>query len=68
MLDYAANGQYYWTKDELRGMAEETASRLKHAPLEQALQELGVTDSAEKFFERFESKLKEGEVQNCLFS
>jgi hypothetical protein len=44
ILDYAANGQYYWTKDELRSMAEESAKKLKRLSLEDALRELGATE------------------------
>ena len=69
MLDYAANGQEYWSKERLCAMASETA-RKQGRDLETALRELGPVDGAtspDSFFERFRSKLVEGEVRIIFF-
>jgi hypothetical protein len=53
MMEYAANGQYYWTKDTLRTYAEQSAAENGHS-LEAALQALGPDDdeAPDVFFER----------------
>ncbi len=68
MLDYAANGKEYWSKEQLISMAEKTAQR-HGRDLETALKELGPESgtSPDSFFERFCGKLKEGEVRIIFF-
>lgn len=68
MLEYAANGQYYWTKDMIRAYAEESARR-RSQTLEAALQMLGPDgdESADGFFDRVISNLREGQVRLIFF-
>jgi hypothetical protein len=69
MLDYAANGQEYWSKDRLVAMASETARRLGRE-LEADLRDLDPVSGAtspDSFFDRFCSKLREGEVRIIFF-
>ena len=69
MLDYAANGQYYWTKDELRTMAYETAKKL-NTSLDDALKDLELAEefsSIDSFFERFYANLQQGQVRIIFF-
>lgn len=58
MLDYAANGKEYWSKDSLIEMAMKTAQR-QGRDLETALKELNPSDEAaspNSFFEPFVGK------------
>jgi hypothetical protein len=51
-------------------MAEESAKKLKHLSLEDALRELGATEklsSIDLFFDRFHANLQEGQVR-IIFS
>lgn len=69
MLDYAANGQYYWTKDELRAMADETAKKLNNS-LDDAFKDLEIPEelsSIDLFFERFYANLQQGQVRMIFF-
>jgi hypothetical protein len=69
MLDYAANGQWYWTKDQLVSMASDTA-RERGYELDAALRDLNPADSAvspDSFFARFCGKLGEGVVRIIFF-
>jgi len=68
MLEYAANGHYYWSGDTLRVFAERTAQG-EGLSLEEALQRLGPDEelSAEEFFERAEENLRQGRVRLVFF-
>lgn len=68
MLEYAANGHYYWTKEIIRRCAEETA-RHKGSSLENTLRSLRPTndESIEVFFERVEHNLREGQLRIVFF-
>lgn len=68
MLEYAANAQYYWTKDMLRANAEESA-RLKQVTLESALQTLGPDseESVDSFFDHVINNLREGQIRLIFF-
>ena len=67
MFEYAANGHYYWTKDQLREYAEETAKG-KGLSLEDALRSIAPEDpSVDAFFERVEDNLREGQIRIVFF-
>jgi len=68
VLEYAANGQFYWTKDQLRNVAEETA-RQNGLTLENAIRTLNPPDelSIDLFFDRFQANLQEGQVRIVFF-
>lgn len=67
MFEYAANGQYYWTKDRLREYAEKTAEG-NGLSLEDAVGSIGPEDpSVDAFFERVEDNLREGQIRIVFF-
>lgn len=68
MLEYAANGHYYWTKETIRNFAEEAAQR-RGFPLEKALRFLQPADDAspDTFFERVQQNLREGQLRIVFF-
>ena len=67
MFEYAANGHYYWTKDELREYAEETAKG-RELSLEDALGSIAPEDpGVDAFFERVEDNLREGQIRIIFF-
>ena len=68
MLEYAANGHYYWTKEVIRNFAEETAKQ-KGSSLEEALRSLRLTndESIDVFFERVQQNLREGQLRIIFF-
>jgi hypothetical protein len=68
MLDYAANANYYWNKDDLRAAAERTAQR-QGTDLETRLGSLKPDgdQSVESFFQRVEDNLREGQVRMVFF-
>lgn len=68
MLDYAANANYYWNKDDLRAAAERTAQR-QGTDLETRLRLLKPDEdqTAESFFQRVEENLREGQVRMVFF-
>jgi hypothetical protein len=68
MLEYAANGHYYWTRDRLMGLAEQTA-KARHEALDVSLAALRPTDdlSVEDFFQRVEENLRRGQVRVVFF-
>lgn len=68
MLEYAANGHYYWTRDTIRTYAEDTAKR-RGLDLTTALQQLqpeGGQDISD-FFSRIETNLREGQLRLVFF-
>jgi hypothetical protein len=70
MLEYAANGQHYWTKDMIRAYAEESV-RIKEQTLEAELQMLGpdpdIDEQVDGFFDRVMNNLREGQVRLIFF-
>lgn len=68
VMEYAANSQYYWTSDDLRSYAEETAKAEGKSLGEnfQAVEpEFG--DSPEDFFKEAERKLRASEIRIVFF-
>ncbi|MFZ2493474.1 MAG: hypothetical protein WA208_18500 [Thermoanaerobaculia bacterium] len=68
MLDYAANGYRYWTRDDLRSCAEATAAS-KGTTLDDVLARLRPTSglTPELFFEQVEANLIKGEIRVVFF-
>ena len=67
MFEYAANGHYYWAKDELREYAKETAKG-RELSLEDALGSIAPEDpGVNAFFERVEDNLREGQIRIIFF-
>jgi len=68
MLEYAANGHYYWTKDEMQGFAEEAAQK-KGMSLEEEIKRLQQDESetVDEFFQRVQDNLREGQVRLVFF-
>ncbi len=67
MLDYAANGQYYWDKNLMRDYAEGMAKE-KGQKLEDLLHQLEPdVNSIDEFFETIENNLREGQVRLVFF-
>jgi hypothetical protein len=68
MFEYAANGHYYWSKDQLRNFAEEAAKR-KGVSLENAILELRPTNDEliDAFFDRVQQNLREGQLRIIFF-
>ena len=68
MLDYAANGHWYWGRDEIRQYASETAKR-QGSDIEQALKQLSPdTDGGvEEFLDQVENNLREGQIRLVFF-
>lgn len=64
MLEYAANGQHYWSRDTLQKYADDTA-RVRNQTLESSLRTIQPTDDVpvSVFFERLEDNLREGRVR-----
>lgn len=64
MLEYAANGHYYWSKTELRDHAEAT-SQIQRVDLEAAIQTVIAHPEAsvDTYFQRLEDNLREGQVR-----
>lgn len=65
MLDYAANGQHYWTKEKIRRIAEETAKSRGYNLGTAILQP--DQNGIDKFFEIIMNNLKEGKVRLIFF-
>jgi len=68
MLDYAANGHYYWTKSEMRNLAEKNAQK-RSMSLDEAIQNLQPDDDldVDEYFQRIEDNLREGQVRLVFF-
>ncbi|GAB4248458.1 MAG: hypothetical protein Kow00109_24550 [Acidobacteriota bacterium] len=68
MLEYAANGHYYWTAEHLQGMAARTTAA-RGLTLEEAVQGLSPDDDLgpDDFFERAEVNLREGQIRLVFF-
>lgn len=68
MMEYAANAQYYWDKDDIKDLAEKTAGD-KNDSLEDLLSSLqqGDFNSIDDFFDNVENSLKEGQIRLVFF-
>lgn len=68
MLEYAANAHYYWTREQLREYAEQTAAKQGHT-LEDALRSLGIDEpeNTDGFFDRVVENLREGQLRLVFF-
>jgi len=68
MLEYAANGHYYWSKDELREYAEQTADKTGIS-LEEEIRRLRPeeSDTVDEFFEMIQDNLREGQLRLVFF-
>lgn len=68
MLEYAANGHCYWSKEEIRDYAEQTANNNK-IPLEEEIKRLQPeeTESVDEFFQHVQNNLREGQVRLIFF-
>lgn len=68
MLEYAANGHYYWSKEEMRAYAEAAAGK-NGVPLEEEIRRLRPedTESVDGFFQRVQDNLREGQVRLVFF-
>lgn len=68
VLEYAANGQYFWSKDKIRAYAEASA-RNGGSSIEEALKAVksDEEDSVDNFFDRVEGNLREGQIRIVFF-
>ena len=68
MLEYAANGHHYWSKDEMRAYAEQAAEK-NNISLEEEIKRLQPEESetVDSFFQRVQDNLREGQVRLVFF-
>ena len=68
MMEYAANGHYYWTKDILRESAEKSATR-NGLSLDESILGLQPDDnlSTDAFFQQIEDNLQQGQIRMVFF-
>lgn len=68
MLEYAANGQFYWTKESMHELAVGTAGE-KNEDFEETIMllEPSTGDSPAELFEAAENNLREGQVRLVFF-
>jgi hypothetical protein len=68
MLEYAANGHYYWNKEMIRNFAEKSAKKNGFS-LEESLSQLRPDQEidVDTFFEQVENNLREGQVRLIFF-
>ncbi|WPL18900.1 hypothetical protein Thiowin_03991 [Thiorhodovibrio winogradskyi] len=68
MLEYAANGHYYWSKEEIRGYAGQSA-KTNGLSLDEELKRLQPekTETVDDFFQHVQENLREGQVRLIFF-
>ncbi len=68
VLEYAANGDFYWDKEKIREYAEEAAKK-RGMSLEEAWRAIQPkeVDSLDSFFDRLESNLRQGQIRIMFF-
>jgi hypothetical protein len=68
MLDYAANGQFYFSKEKIGGFISEQANKLEIEP-DQYVMNLDPTDctSINDFLELIDNNLREGQIRMIFF-
>ncbi len=69
VLEYAANGDYYWNKEKIREYAEASAKPTLAAALQalQASRPSGQADTVDSFLDQLESNLREGQIRIIFF-
>ena len=68
MIEYAANGPHYWSKEDLRTYAEKSAE-YQGQSLEEAVRNLKESDfeSTDAFFDDFVQNLQQGKIRMIFF-
>lgn len=68
MLEYAANGHYYWDKEMIRDLAEKSAEN-NGISIEESLRKLQPDQeiAVDTFFEQVENNLREGQIRLVFF-
>jgi len=68
VLEYAANGQYYWSSESIRSHAELSAKE-HGTTVDELFQKLNseVADSTTAFFEKVERRLQDGKIRIVFF-
>lgn len=68
MMEYAANGQYYWNQELIRRYASETAKE-NGLELDEAVRgfQPDIGESVDDFIEQIENNLQEGQVRLVFF-
>jgi hypothetical protein len=68
VMEYAANGQFYWNHETLKGFAR-SATRPHNESLEDALKQLLQAEqlNVEDFFKKAEANLKDGTIRIVFF-
>ncbi|MGQ9426954.1 hypothetical protein ACXYTJ_14090 [Gilvimarinus sp. F26214L] len=68
MIEYAANGHYYWAKEDLRTYAEQSA-QARGSSLDAMMSELGPTcaDTPDGYFEVIQQNLREAQIRLVFF-
>lgn len=68
MLEYAANGHYYWSKEQIRAYAEQAAEK-NGVSLEDEIRRLRPeeSESIDAFFQQVQDNLREGQVRLIFF-
>ena len=67
LLEYAANGHYYWTAEEIQEYAGQSCEK-KGISLDKALLDLGPNNKEpQEFFLRVQQNLREGQVRLVFF-
>ena len=68
MLEYAANGHFYWGKEILKAFAEETAARQNSTLAERMHPVLAdSSDTLDAYFDRVQQNLREGQLRIIFF-
>lgn len=67
VLEYAANGQYYWSKMDLREYADASAKENKSTLDETFANLRSEADSVDSFFDQVIENLKEGQLRIVFF-
>lgn len=70
MLDYAANGHYYWDKQQLIELASKTAEDRDKKPLSTLVAELKAAggDTVDTYFEQMQQNLRDGRLRLIFFT
>ena len=68
MLEYASNGHYYWSKEDMRNYAEQAAER-NHISLQKEIKrlQLGEPQSVDDYFQQVQDNLREGQIRLVFF-
>jgi len=68
MLEYAANGHYYWSKEDIRNYAEQVAKK-NGMTLEEEIKRLQPEEpeTVDEFFQHVQDNLREGQIRLVFF-